>query len=63
MAEVAPNLGDKVFILRPTYSTPPLCSLNDLRTVYTLDDLYDFHEILDMRDALADKVAEASDKD
>ena len=26
-----------------------LCSLNELRTVYTLDDLYDFHELLDLK--------------
>ena len=26
-----------------------LCSLHELRTVYTLDDLYDFHELLDLK--------------
>lgn len=25
-------------------------SLNDLRTVYTIDDYYDFHEYLDLKD-------------
>jgi len=25
-------------------------SLNDLRTVYSIDDYYDFHEYLDLKD-------------
>ena len=46
-----------MFLLRPTpgFAEPHLCTLHDLRTVYTLDDLMDFHEILDLREALAVK--------
>ncbi len=49
--------------MRPVLADPPLCRLHHLRTVYTLCDLHDFHEALDMRDALAAKVAEAEGRD
>lgn len=26
---------------------PPLCTLHELQTVYTLDDLADFHEMME----------------
>ncbi len=26
---------------------PPLCTLRELQTVYTIDDLADFHEMMD----------------
>jgi hypothetical protein len=50
---IAPNLADRAFLLRPTIllSNPPLCTLHELRTVYTIDDLADFHEALDLREA------------
>ena len=28
--------------------TPPLCSLHELKTVYTIDDLLDMHYAMDM---------------
>ena len=31
---------------------PPLCSLNELRTVYSLPDLLDFHVVLDLNEDL-----------
>jgi hypothetical protein len=34
-----------------------MCSLIELRTVYTLDDLADMHEALDLREHLAAKAA------
>jgi hypothetical protein len=42
-----------MYLLRPTpaFSRPALCTLHELRTVYTLDDLADFHEVLDLRAA------------
>lgn len=36
-------------------------TLNDLRTVYTLDDYYDFHEFLDLKDE-AEYLATEKDK-
>jgi len=55
---VAPNLVDQMYLLRPTpgFSQPALCTLHELRTVYTIDDLADFHEILDFRAAASEKM-------
>jgi hypothetical protein len=36
-----------------------MCSLADLRTILTLDDLADMHEALDLREHLAAKAAAA----
>lgn len=59
---VAPNLAASdmlMYLLRPTpgMSNPPLCTLHELRTVYTLDDLANFHELLDLQEAAGDKAA------
>ena len=32
---------------RPTRCDPPLCTINELDTIYSIDRLADFHEILD----------------
>ena len=52
---VAPNLGRDMllYLLRPTpgVSEPPICTLHELRSIYTIDDLADFHEVLDLRAA------------
>lgn len=46
-----------MYLLRPTqlFANPPLCTLHELRTVYTLDDLANFHEVLDVREATAER--------
>lgn len=58
---VAPNLVNDMmlYLLRPTpgMTNPALCTLHELRTVYTLDDLANFHEQLDLQDAQAAKAA------
>lgn len=36
---------------------PPLCTLNELRTVYSLPDLLDFHSVLDFGEDLHAKAA------
>jgi hypothetical protein len=33
--------------MRPVMREPPLCTLHELKTVYTLNDLADFHEAMD----------------
>ena len=33
-------------------SEPSLCTLNELRTVYSLPDLLDFHVVLDLQEDL-----------
>lgn len=42
-----------MYLLRPTpaFAVPALCTLHELRTIYTIDDLADFHEVLDLRAA------------
>jgi len=47
-----------MYLLRPCrgFADPHLCELHELRSVYTLDDLADFHEILDLRQAVFDRI-------
>lgn len=33
--------------MRPVMRNPPLCTLHELETIYTIDDLADFHEAMD----------------
>lgn len=42
-----------MFLFRPILAEPPLCSMADLRTTLTIDDLADLHEILDLKEELA----------
>lgn len=64
---VAPNLGRdmQLYLLRPTpgVSKPHICTLHELRTVYSLDDLADFHELLDLRDAAAEKATRMAERE
>lgn len=48
---IAPNLGEHMYLYRvtPGFADPPLCTIHELETVYTLDHLANFHEILDLR--------------
>jgi hypothetical protein len=39
---------------------PPLCTLHDLTTWMTLDDLMDLHEVLDLKQAMFDKAERVS---
>lgn len=34
---------------------PPLCTLRELQTVYTIDDLADFHEMIDEENFYAEQ--------
>lgn len=60
-----PNVVGNMYLLRPTpgFSSPPLCTLHELRTVYTLNDLADFHEILDLRAASTEKADKIMKRD
>ena len=64
---VAPNLGRDMllYLLRPTpgVSEPPICTLHELRSIYTIDDLADFHELLDLREAAADKANRVAERE
>lgn len=59
---IAPGIADRMFLMRPVMATPPLCGFVDLRTTLTLDDVADLHEILDLKDELARRQAEAANK-
>ncbi|WP_377838702.1 hypothetical protein [Bosea sp. UC22_33] len=37
---------------------PPLCTLVDIKTRLTIDDIADLHEVLDLKEHLAAKSAE-----
>ncbi|MCK2056923.1 hypothetical protein [Methylobacterium sp. 37f] len=67
IGRIAPNLGRDMlpYLLRPTpcMSEPPLCTLHELRTIYTLDDLADFHEVLDLREAAGEKATRVTERE
>lgn len=55
---IAPNIdADKFYILRPTaaFSDPPHCTLADLKTVITLDELADMHETMNLQEATIER--------
>lgn len=35
------------YLMRPIMRHPPLCTRHELRTVYSINDLADFHEAMD----------------
>lgn len=53
MEHIAPNLN--LFVWRPVLADPPLCTVADLKSWVTLADLYDMHEAMDLRSAMAEK--------
>lgn len=55
---VAPNLDKRAWLLRPVMADPPLCSLGEIKTILTIDDIADLHEVLDLKEHLAAKAAE-----
>ncbi|KQO49945.1 hypothetical protein [Methylobacterium sp. Leaf85] len=54
-----------LYLLRPTpgMTNPPLCTLHELRTIYTLDDLANMHELIDLQDAQSAKAASIRKKE
>lgn len=46
-------MGDPIraYLMRPTMCDPPLCTLSELKTTLTVDDLADFHEALNIKEA------------
>lgn len=53
-----------MYLLRPTapFSNPPLCTVHELETVYTIDHLADFHEALDFMKAAENKAQRIADR-
>lgn len=56
MKKVAPNLD--LFLWRPIISDPPMYSMSDLKSWVTLADVFDAHEALDLKGAMAEKATE-----
>lgn len=56
MRRVAPTIN--LFLYRPAFADPPLCSFIDCERI-TLRQLLDMHEALDLRAAAADKAMKA----
>ena len=47
------KFGVKMYLFRPVLTDPPLCSLKELQDgTYSIDDLADFHEALDLKQQL-----------
>ena len=56
LKQVAPTMSAdpvRAFYMRPVMCDPPLCTLVDLKTVLDIDDLADFHEVLNIREAMS----------
>jgi hypothetical protein len=51
-----------MWLLRPVLAEPPLCSIDDVRTRFTIDDVADLHEVLDLKEALAAKAQEQRER-
>lgn len=56
MKAIAPNLN--MWLWRPILADPPLYTVADLKTWVTIADVFDAHEALDLKAALAEKDAE-----
>lgn len=56
MARIAPNLD--LFLWRPVLADPPVYTLSDLRHWVTLTDVFDAHELLDLKGAMAEKASD-----
>jgi hypothetical protein len=46
----APHIAGDMFLWRPVVEG--MCTLHELRTIYTFDDLADMHEALNLRAAI-----------
>ncbi|GJE77287.1 hypothetical protein [Methylorubrum suomiense] len=62
---IAPNLGDRFYLYRPTaaFRAQPLCSLAELKTVLTIDDLADMHEAMNLQDATLRRAEEEAERE
>jgi hypothetical protein len=47
----APHIAERMFLWRPVIRG--MCTMHELRTVYTFGDLADMHEALNLQDAIA----------
>lgn len=50
-------------LFRPIMAEPPLCTLADLKTTLTLDELLDLHEVLDLKEAAAEQARESRENE
>lgn len=51
-----------MYLWRPCIAEPPLCTMLELNTVWTIDDLADFHEVLDLKEAFHDRARRESER-
>lgn len=49
-----------MYLMRPVMAGK--CSLHDLRTIYTIDDLADFHEMIDLEESIHAKQREEAER-
>lgn len=59
---VAPNVAKNLYLWRPTRADPPLATIHELRTIYSIDDLADFHEVMDLEEHLQAKAMEEASR-
>lgn len=61
---LGPNITPLAYLLRPTalHTSEPMCTLTELRTTLTIDDLANMHEAMDLREYLVAKAAAARPK-
>ncbi len=62
MQLVAPALIDEFFIWRPALAEPPLCTVLELKSSLTIDDLAVMHEMLNLKDAATAKAQQEAER-
>lgn len=51
-----------MYLWRPVIAEPPLCTLLDLQSKLTIDDLADLHEVLDLKEAIHERARKDQEK-
>jgi hypothetical protein len=55
VGRIAPQISQEIYIWRPVLAEPPLCTILELKTSLTIDDLADLHEAMDLKEATAER--------
>lgn len=59
MKNLVENFSQDFEVMRVLTFEPRLCTKHELQTIYTLDDFYDFIEIIDAQETLKEEATKA----
>lgn len=51
-----------MYLWRPCMAEPPLCTMVELKTVLSIDDLADLHEALDLKEAFHERARREAER-